>query len=131
MDWQWLFASFEGRINRGKFWAGSIVLWVLAILATAVVAAIFGMQYEPDRPFAVMAPAAWLVWLAAAAALAYASLAVLAKRWHDRDKSGWWSLILLVPFIGVPWTLIECGFLPGTPGPNRYGADPLGEYEGA
>jgi uncharacterized membrane protein YhaH (DUF805 family) len=53
------------------------------------------------------------------------SLAVFAKRWHDRDKSGWWSLILLVPFIGSIWALVECGCLPGTEGPNRYGADPL------
>jgi uncharacterized membrane protein YhaH (DUF805 family) len=126
MDWRWLFASFEGRINRAKFWAGSIVLWFLVILANVVVVTIFGMQYEPDRPFLVMGPVAWLVWILAVLAIAYASLAVLAKRWHDRDKSGWWSLILLVPFFGGLWTLIECGCVPGTPGPNRYGPDPIG-----
>jgi uncharacterized membrane protein YhaH (DUF805 family) len=126
MDWRWLFASFEGRINRGKYWAGIIILWILAILANAVVATIFGMQIELDRPIPVMGPVAWFVWLLAALAIAYAALAVLAKRWHDRDKSGWWSLILLVPFIGGLWTLIECGCLPGTPGPNRFGPDPLG-----
>ena len=47
------------------------------------------------------------------------------KRWHDRDKSGWWVLINLVPCIGPFWALIECGFLRGTPGPNKYGPDPL------
>lgn len=30
-----------------------------------------------------------------------------------------------VPVIGGLWYLIECGFLPGTPGPNTYGANPL------
>lgn len=47
------------------------------------------------------------------------------KRWHDRDKSGWWVLINFVPIVGGLWSLIECGFLKGTAGPNRFGSDPL------
>ena len=43
------------------------------------------------------------------------------KRFHDRDKSGWWVLIGLVPIIGAIWLLIELGFFKGTPGPNRFG----------
>ena len=53
------------------------------------------------------------------------SLAIYTKRWHDRDKSGWWSLIMFVPVVGALWFLIECGFLRGTDGPNRFGNDPL------
>ena len=53
------------------------------------------------------------------------SLAVAVKRYHDRNKSGWWVLIALVPVIGGIWYLIEAGFLAGTPGPNDYGPDPL------
>jgi len=48
------------------------------------------------------------------------------KRYHDRDKSGWWILILFIPLVGFIWFLIELGCLPGTPGPNRFGPDPLG-----
>ena len=58
--------------------------------------------------------------------LAWTHLAVFVKRWHDRDKSGWWMLINLIPGIGQLWTLIECGFLDGTVGPNTYGPDPKG-----
>jgi uncharacterized membrane protein YhaH (DUF805 family) len=46
---------------------------------------------------------------------------VYIKRFHDRDKSGWWVLIGLIPVIGAIWLLIELGFLKGTPGPNRFG----------
>ena len=60
-----------------------------------------------------------------AIAAIYPMLAVYAKRWHDRDKSGWWTLIGLVPFIGAIWLLVECGILEGTRGPNSYGPDPL------
>ena len=42
------------------------------------------------------------------------------KRFHDRDKSGWWLLIVLIPIIGAIWLLIELGFLKGTSGPNRF-----------
>ena len=49
------------------------------------------------------------------------SVIVYIKRFHDRDKSGWWVLIGLIPIIGPIWLLVECGFLKGTPGPNRFG----------
>ncbi len=57
--------------------------------------------------------------------LYWIGLAVTVKRSHDRDKSGWWILIALIPLIGAIWFLIEFGFLRGTPGPNRFGPDPL------
>jgi uncharacterized membrane protein YhaH (DUF805 family) len=50
--------------------------------------------------------------------------AVQAKRWHDRNKSGWWVLIHFIPVIGSLWTLIENGFLEGTEGNNRFGESP-------
>ena len=48
--------------------------------------------------------------------------ALATKRWHDRDKSGWWSLIAFVPVIGGFWMLIELGFLGGSAGGNSYGS---------
>ena len=52
-------------------------------------------------------------------------LATATKRYHDRNKSGWWILIVFVPVIGAIWYFVECGFLRGTRGPNPYGPDPL------
>ena len=49
-------------------------------------------------------------------------LAISAKRWHDRDKSGLWSLITLVPIIGGLWMLVEYGFLSGKRGRNPFGS---------
>jgi len=72
-----------------------------------------GLHIVTHNPVAALV---WLVWL-------WTLLAVFVKRWHDRDKSGAWMFINLVPVIGWIWTLIECGLLPGTRGPNRYGAD--------
>jgi uncharacterized membrane protein YhaH (DUF805 family) len=68
---------------------------------------------------------AGIVFFVISIALFWVSLAVAVKRWHDRGKSAWWILIVFVPVVGGIWYLIECGFLEGTSGANRYGADPL------
>ena len=61
---------------------------------------------------------------AASLAVLWPALAITAKRWHDRNRSAWWILINLVPVIGSLWTFVECGLMPGTAGPNRYGPAP-------
>lgn len=58
-------------------------------------------------------------------ALVWPSLAVQTKRWHDRNRSGFWNLILFVPIAGAIWGMTELGFLKGTAGANLYGV-PLG-----
>ena len=101
--------TYEGRINRQRYWAFTLVF--LAYYVAAVV-----LDYVLDTAF---------IELLAVLAGIYPSVCVSIKRWHDRDKSGWWTLIGLVPIIGGIWTFIECGCLKGSDGPNRYGADPL------
>jgi len=115
MDWKYLLTSFEGRINRAKFWAGVGVLVAISIVLN-LIDALLGLQ---------LAEGVGILGTLFAIASIYFALAIYAKRWHDRDKSGWWSLIVLVPFIGAIWLIVECGILEGTRGPNRFGPDPL------
>lgn len=56
--------------------------------------------------------------------LLWPALAISVKRWHDRDKPGWWALIAFVPVIGWIWVSIENGLMRGTHGPNRFGEAP-------
>jgi uncharacterized membrane protein YhaH (DUF805 family) len=115
MDWKYLFTSLEGRIGRQSYWMGVIAITVITIVAALIDVMIGRMSengYGPVSTIAVLA-------------LIYPSIVLYAKRWHDRDKSGWWTLISFVPIIGGLWMLIECGFLKGTDGPNRFGPDPL------
>ena len=51
------------------------------------------------------------------------TLAVLVRRLHDIDRTGWWILINLIPLIGTI-VLLVFALMPGTPGSNRYGPDP-------
>lgn len=109
IDWMHLFFQFDGRINRAKFWLGAVIIWIVG----GIVGGIVGR----DNTAILGLLGLVLLWPAAA---------VAAKRWQDRDKSGWWALVWFIPIIGFFWTLIECGFLEGTTGPNQYGPDPLG-----
>jgi len=114
MDYQTLFFTNDGRINRQPFWIGSIIISVAEIFLSLVISLIFGIGGFGHS-----------LALIVALALLYPSINLGIKRFHDRDKSGWWVLILLVPIIGAVWYFIEAGCLPGTAGPNRFGRDPL------
>jgi uncharacterized membrane protein YhaH (DUF805 family) len=108
-----IFFSFRGRIPRKTFWLyGVIALLGLAVYGNLLLG-IVGMQEQHIEGVVNGV----LLWPA---------LAISAKRWHDRDKSGWWVLVLLVPVIGTLWTLIENGLMRGTAGPNRFGDDMTG-----
>jgi len=136
-----LLFSFRGRINRAKFWLGTLIQ--LGVTGTLIVVAI-----AADFP-------SLFVWVVVSVSLAafYSALAVGAKRLHDRDKSAWWVLLLYVlpnaldrvasrpPIADTPggwilflvslalwiWALVELGCLRGTIGQNSYGPDPLAD----
>ena len=94
--------SFEGRINRKTYWAFYIPVFILCAFA--------GIGYKDWNAFR------FLVVLI----LLWPGIAVQIKRWHDRNKSGYWVFINFIPFIGAIWVTIELGFLPGTKGKNRF-----------
>jgi uncharacterized membrane protein YhaH (DUF805 family) len=116
MDWQYLLLSFEGRITRKQFWLTILVFIVIGVVAGLIDAVLHTPAVGSSG----------IVGLLVSLAMIYPALALYAKRWHDRGKSGWWTLIGLIPIVGAIWLLIELGFLRGTPGANKYGPDPLG-----
>jgi uncharacterized membrane protein YhaH (DUF805 family) len=115
MDWQYLFFSFDGRIGRQTYWLSLLALFVISLVAM-LIDVMLGTFYE--HGYGLVSGIVSILSI-------YSYIAVYAKRWHDRNKSGWWTLIVLVPVIGGLWMLIECGFLRGTDGPNDFGSDPL------
>ena len=106
--------SFKGRIPRSKYWYYFLAYLGISLVATFIDIAIFGRDNQ-TRVFT------GLVGLVAI----IPSLAVSVKRAHDRNHSGWFLLVGLIPLIGWLWVLIEFGFLRGTVGENKYGPDPV------
>lgn len=137
MDWKHLLFSFEGRVNRAKYWLVALVTIGLSI---AIAFLLIAVALNSIAGFSVLA---LLILIPT-----YVGVVVGVKRLHDRNKSGWWLLLYyLVPGIltGIAgdsyegtnlalnvvghaislWALIDLGFLRGTAGPNDYGPDPL------
>ncbi len=129
MDWKYILTSFSGRLNRQPFWLGVVLVVVVELVVFYAVYALFGTSSVPTEdtmaPGMSVSPIGWLILGIVYIGVIWAGLALQIKRWHDRDKSGWWCLVGLVPLIGSIWVIVECGFLQGTAGPNRFGADPL------
>jgi uncharacterized membrane protein YhaH (DUF805 family) len=63
-----------------------------------------------------------LIWILATIVPA---IALLIRRLHDTNRSGWWALIGLVPFVGAI-VLIICTVEDSANGQNIYGESPKG-----
>ena len=138
-DWRYLFLSLDGRISRKPFWIGTGVM----LLVTAILVAVVEFELIEPRPVIVVN-----------LALLYPGFAVIVKRARDRDMSLMLPVVSLVldalsyalEFFGLTsineptdlyylfniplwvvsfYLLVVLGFFKGTPGPNRYGPDPL------
>lgn len=123
---KWLVTSYEGRIPRSKYWLGVLALTgVIVLILVGWIALSIGvteaMGMSDDDGATVM----MIGFFSLFAIWHYFLFAVMAKRWHDRGKSGWMCLVRFIPNIGGLWILIECGCMQGTMGANKYGPDPL------
>ena len=105
------YAVFSGRAQRKEYWLfmlfNTIISFVIWLIELSV----------GDPPHTVLA----LYYLA----IVIPSLAVLVRRLHDTNRSGWWIFISFIPLIG---SIILIVFLvqDSQPDENRYGPNPKG-----
>jgi len=107
--------SFKGRIPRKTYWYSALGMILASFVLMFLVALLTGGNES----------AISVIMLILYIPLIWVSLAIQVKRWHDRNKSGWWVLISFVPLIGPIWALIENGFLAGDEAENRFGQPSL------
>jgi uncharacterized membrane protein YhaH (DUF805 family) len=117
-----LLFGFSGRIGRGQWWLAQMAILVVIIVFVGIIAAVAQPSVSDGLDNVGMS----VVLLVGAAVVltVWINIASTVKRFHDRDKSGVWFLIVLVPYIGSLWQLVECGFLAGSTGTNSYGPPP-------
>lgn len=102
------YADFSGRARRSEYWYFALFNLILSIVATIV---------DQALPFPILS-------LVVALGLIVPSLAVAVRRLHDTDKSGWFLLLALIPFVGGIILLVF--FCTDSKADNKYGPNPKG-----
>ena len=118
-----LLFGFEGRLHRRDYRMIRVVCYlVFMTFFYGFYASAVRHKGDPTAMLWMLLGIAvvWVLWF-------WTTLALQVKRWHDRDKSGVWLFIGMIPFIGSIWVLVEMMFLEGTIGPNRFGPSPRGD----
>lgn len=117
------YANFNGRARRSAYWWVALFNVIVGIVA-GMLDRILGLAYTMSTAAGPMSLGYGPIYTIVLLALLVPSLALSVRRLHDRDKSGWWLLIGLIPIVGAIILLVWfC--LKGTAGQNRFGADPI------
>ena len=126
--------SFKGRISRRQYGKKGILPlatgWALFILFVLLLVILRPVS-EPIAPVAAIL--FFVMYIALAIFSAVAGLAVYTKRLHDLGRSGWWNLLLFIPFVGPLINLalmIILGAKRGQLEGNRYGPVPGPDQNG-
>mgnify|MGYP000011045647 FL=1 len=158
---QMLFSA-QGRIRRRDYWLYSIALGIFWMVIEYI-----GYQVlvggDPKGFFTALAgwmtfkPTPFNLFILAMIIIGqWPGICLSAKRWHDRNRTGWLAGLVIVVSLGSSvsqvyygptgahlnwpvygltaiislgvsiWQFVECGCLDGTKGPNKYGPSPKG-----
>lgn len=120
--------SFNGRISRRRYWEYSLLANIAALILIFAISILFfqiagsvraggGVPNHAPIPFIIVTLAFYVlaVWV---------GLALQIKRLHDRGRTGWFSLLNLVPFVGPILLAVDTYFRFGDLGVNRFGPAP-------
>ena len=119
LDWMTMplkrYTDFSGRSRRKEYWFFVLGVFIVAVVL-GIVEGILGLSGMVAGAYGPLT-AIFLL------GIIVPSIAVQVRRFHDQDKSGWFVLLALIPFLGGLAVLVfMC--LEGTKGANRFGPDP-------
>lgn len=116
------YADFNGRARRNEYWMFVLFNFII----TLIVYALIGVGIAIDSSILVLC--SYILLLVVSLVLFIPGFAVAVRRLHDTNRSGWFLLLLLIPFIGFI-ILIVFLITEGTRGPNIYGPDPKNPHD--
>src|SRR5215212_5638525 len=91
LDFNRLYLTTEGRIGRAEFWIGLAGLVVVIIVATIIIAVVFG----------ALSFTAHLLVFICELIIAYPTYALFAKRFQDRGRRGLYAAVPVAIFLVV------------------------------
>lgn len=111
------YANFSGRARRKEYWM--FMLFNLIVCLTLF----FLMALFEGSIFAYIFLFIYCIYILA---LIVPSMALIARRMHDTNRSGWAYFMNFIPVVG-PFIVLYYVCTEGTSGDNRYGPDPKAE----
>jgi uncharacterized membrane protein YhaH (DUF805 family) len=148
-----LLSSYQGRINRSKYWLAVLVYIAISIVIAGIGFIMLGngildlAEESADEGIVVglLSKGIGFILLALVVyiPMIVSGIFVGIKRLHDRDKTGWWLLLFYLAPAALNqlahasflfslaslaisiWAFVELGCLRGTAGANKYGPDPV------
>jgi uncharacterized membrane protein YhaH (DUF805 family) len=100
VTWKQILFSFRGRLNRKPYWIATISLYLLyGVFSLGFLYVILsGEQLGSENGNSLTAgkTVAMGLLVPVVLMLGYCQLAIGAKRLHDRNKSAWWLLVIIV-----------------------------------
>lgn len=124
-EWKEKLLSFSGRLNRKPYVLRSLgvcvyigIVQAVAYILMQIAASLIGE--DAIVPIILIALFAFILYIPAIVI----GVSLQIRRCHDNDWPGVLVLVNLVPFVQSIFGLVLL-FKPGTPGPNRFGPDPL------
>ncbi|MDD5359641.1 MAG: DUF805 domain-containing protein [Sulfurovaceae bacterium] len=111
------YADFNGRASRSEYWWFALLQFLIFLVLSFITGGL--INYETGEMNGLGA----VIFVLAILALIVPAIAVSVRRLHDTDKSGWWYLISLVPYVGGLVLLVLMVLPPKEP--NRFGDTPL------
>ena len=80
MNYIWILFSFKGRINRARYLAVQLALLTFWLILIYYSSQGKGLHFD------------WVVTIT----MVWINAAAVAKRLHDRNRSGWWAVPILI-----------------------------------
>ena len=106
----------KGRASRSEYWFLQLLFTPLAMYV--------GFWSDPVSAGTIDPPPLYILSTIIVLFLFIPSITSQIRRFHDKDKSGWFIFINIIPLIG--WLIALVMLLDkGTPGKNRFGEYPL------
>lgn len=123
------YAQFSGRSRRSEYWYAALANCIIMIAAELIYMILLASSIISGRASTgtvVFNVIMYVLTIGYSLAVIVPSLALWIRRLHDIGKSGWYTLLGLIPWVGSI-VLLVFACMDSQPGPNQYGPNPKGK----